>query len=91
MAPEMQSQGNFEYNKLVDEYSLGATLYETMVGSKLVRDPDNETELKNPVQRWERMRIRMKEYDALVSKLLKRDPTKRWEAAEFLRRVEALK
>ena len=89
MAPEID--GTTTYTELVDEWSLGSTIYEMLMGERLVEDIDNKSASKYPLQRWHRMKIKMDEYPPLISKLLKRKPEKRMTAAELFKKLELLK
>ena len=72
----------------MDYWSLGATLYEMMVAKRLVGDPNSDYEARNPEQKWDKMKVRMENYEVLVSKLLRKDPRRRLTAEDFFRRVK---
>ena len=85
IAPEMYSPDGTvpKYNELVDEWSLGACMYELIVCESLVQSEDVEEE-SNPRPKWNKVKVNIPAFLAASKGLLVMDPNERMSAKEVL-------
>ena len=82
VAPEMYISAKYQYDEKVDEWSLGATLFEVLTGEDMV---STEAEEIKPKPRWNHCKVNMPKEIEAVKMLLKIEPKMRATAAEFLK------
>ena len=86
VAPEVYDDDSF-YDSKVDDWSLGAVLYEVIVNDTLVRKTDDVEEELNPKARWERMKVDMNREARALRGLLILDPKQRKTAGDILKKL----
>ena len=86
VAPEMFIDPPVKYTCIVDEWSLGSTLFEVLTGEELVVGDTIEEE-KNPQPRWNKVIVNMPLEVKAVKKLLVKNPKKRKSAADLLKSI----
>ena len=85
IAPEMYTDGGVPtYSELVDEWSLGACMYELIFGDCLVKSEDYE-EQANPKPKWEKVKVKIPSFITALKGLLVIEPGRRKSAQEILR------
>lgn len=85
IAPEMYTDGTVPvYDEKVDSWSLGASMYELLVGDSLVKTEEYEEE-SNPTPRWGDVKINIPSFLKAVKGLLLLDPKERKSAKEVLK------
>ena len=85
IAPEMYTDGTVPvYDETVDCWSLGASMYELLVGDCLVKTEDYEEET-NPKPKWEEAKINSPSFLKAVKGLLRMDPKRRKSAKDVLK------
>ena len=90
MAPEIYNSDS-KYTEAIDEWSLGATFYEMIVGQRLVRNPDDIKEAKLPQEIWEAGKVKMMDnVKDLVKRLILINPSQRISAAKFRKLLSEL-
>ena len=82
IAPELYTDGTVpKYNERVDLWSLGASMYELLVGDSLVKSEETAEEA-NPTPMWEEVKIHIPIFLRAVKGLLVMDPKQRMTARE---------
>ena len=85
VAPEMYTEGTVpSYNELVDEWSLGACMYELIVSDCLVKTEDYE-EQANPQPRWDEVKVYIPTFLTATKGILVVDPKERKSAKYVLK------
>ena len=85
IAPEMFTDGQVPtYNELVDEWSLGASMYELIFCDSLVKGEDYEEQV-NPNPRWDKVKVRIPSFITALKGLLVIEPRRRKSVEEILR------
>ena len=86
VAPEMYDD-DYVYNSKVDDWSLGAVLYEVITDDTLVKNLMTGEEEVNPKAKWEEAKVHMPKEVGAVKGLLTLDPKKRTTAGDLLKLI----
>ena len=85
IAPEMFVDGKVPtYNELVDEWSLGASMYEVIFCDSLVKSEEYEDQA-NPKPRWDKVKVKIPTFIKALEGLLVIEPKERKSVEEILR------
>ena len=89
-APEVINSGprGPKYSSKVDEWSLGATLYEVCTRDFLVKDADNISECLAPKLCWKNIDKQLEKFTKKIEKLLTLSPDDRMTVEDFYKAVK---
>ena len=83
VAPEVLDEET-DYDNKIDDFSLGAILYEVVANDALIQDLESYEEAKKPTTRWNLMKVEMQLEARFIEKLLKVNPKNRKTAGFIL-------